>query len=155
MKKEAMDSDKFKVIKHITEQAIPFNRELGLTLLVADDGKATLRFDFQEKLVGNFLTHVLHGGVISAVLDVVGGTAVMSTFDRENPLHDLGTVDLRVDYLRPGSGAYFIATGQVMRPGRILSAVRMELHNDQNDLIAIGTAIYRASRNARESPPNP
>ncbi|MEE8433774.1 MAG: thioesterase family protein [bacterium] len=150
-----MDSDKFKVIKHITEQAIPFNRELGLTLLNADDGKATLRFDFQEKLVGNFLTHVLHGGVISSVLDVVGGTAVMSTFDRENPLHDLGTVDLRVDYLRPGSGAYFIATGQVMRPGRILSAVRMELHNDQNDLIAIGTAIYRASRKARESPPNP
>ena len=150
-----MESDKFKVIKHITEQAVPFNRELGLTLLKADDGKATLRFDFQEKLVGNFMTHVLHGGVISAVLDVVGACAVMSTFDRENPLHDLGTVDLRVDYLRPGNGAHFIATGQVMRPGRILSSVRMELHNDQNDLIAIGTAIYRASRNMVESPPKP
>jgi len=155
MIKEAMDSEKFKLIKHITEKAVPFNRELGLTLLHADDGKATLRFDFQEKLVGNFLTHVLHGGVISAVLDVVGASAVMSTFDRENPLHDLGTVDLRVDYLRPGSGVHFTATGQVMRPGRILSAVRMELHNDQNDLIAIGTAIYRASRKARESIPNP
>jgi len=85
-------------------------------------------------------------------LDVVGACAVMSTFDRENPLHDMGTVDMRVDYLRPGSGAYFIASGQVMRPGRILSAARMELHNDQNDLIAIGTAIYRASREPRENP---
>ena len=152
MKKEAMESKKYRFIKHITEQAIPFNRELGLTLLNADDGKATLRFEFQEKLVGNFMTHVLHGGVIASVLDVVGACAVMSTFDRENPLHDMGTVDMRVDYLRPGSGAYFIASGQVMRPGRILSAARMELHNDQNDLIAIGTAIYRASREPRENP---
>jgi len=151
MKTEAMESDKFKLIKRITEQAIPFNRELGLELLSADDGKASLRFDFREKLVGNFLTHVLHGGVISAVLDVVGACAVMSTFDRENPLHDLGTVDMRVDYLRPGAGTHFIATGTVMRPGRILSASRMELVNDQNHLIAIGTAIYRASRKARES----
>lgn len=150
-----MESDKFKLIKHITEEAVPFNRELGLTLLTADDGKASLRFDFQEKLVGNFITHVLHGGVISAVLDVVGASAVMSTFDRENPLHGLGTVDMRVDYLRPGAGAYFIATGKVMRPGRILSAARMELVNDQNDLIAIGTAIYRVSRKAGETPPNP
>lgn len=149
-----METDKFKLIKHITEEAVPFNRELGLTLLTADDGKASLRFDFQEKLVGNFITHVLHGGVISAVLDVVGASAVMSTFDRENPLHGMGTVDMRVDYLQPGAGAYFIATGKVMRPGRILSAARMELVNDQNDLIAIGTAIYRVSRKAGETPPN-
>lgn len=152
---ESEESDKFKLIKHITEQAVPFNRELGLILLTADDGKASLRFDFEEKLVGNFMTHVLHGGVISAVLDVVGACAVMSTFDRENPLHGLGTVDMRVDYLRPGSGANFIATGQVMRPGRILGAARMELVNDKNDLIAMGTAIYRVSRNPREDQPNP
>lgn len=152
---ESEESDKFKLIKHITEQAVPFNRELGLILLTADDGKASLRFDFEEKLVGNFMTHVLHGGVISAVLDVVGACAVMSTFDRENPLHGLGTVDMRVDYLRPGAGANFIATGQVMRPGRILAAARMELVNDKNDLIAMGTAIYRVSRNPREDQPNP
>ena len=150
-----MESAIFRQIKHITEQSVPFNRELGLTLLNADDGKASLRFEFQEKLVGNFMTHVLHGGVISSVLDVVGACAVMSTFDRENPLHGMGTVDMRVDYLRPGSGAHFIAAGQVMRPGRILSAVRMELHNDRNDLIAIGTAIYRASRKPGEIPTNP
>lgn len=152
---EGMASDRFKVIKQITEQSIPFNRELGLEMLSADDGKASLRFDFQDKLVGNFMTHVLHGGVISAVLDVVGACAVMATFDRENPIQGMGTVDLRVDYLMPGNGAHFIATGQVMRPGRILSAARMELVNDQNDLIAIGTAIYRASRKPSESPSTP
>ena len=150
-----MESDTFKVIKHITEQAVPFNRELGLTLLHADDGKAGLRFEFQQKLVGNFMTHVLHGGVISSVLDVVGACAVMSTIDQENPLHDIGTVDMRVDFLLPGSGTYFIATGQVMRPGRVLSAARMELVNDKNDLIAIGTAIYRASRRARDKTTQP
>lgn len=149
-----MKDDIFQVLKQVIDRSIPFNRELGLDLLDAGEGKARLRFDFQEKLVGNFLTHVLHGGVISAVLDVVGACAVMATFEEGSPLYGMGTVDLRVDYLRPGSGAYFIATGLVMRPGRILSASRMELYNDSEDLIAIGTAIYRASRKTKESPPN-
>jgi uncharacterized protein (TIGR00369 family) len=57
----------------------------------------------------------------------------------------MGTVDLRVDYLRPGQGKTFVATGNVMRQGRILSSTRMELHNDEGTLIAAGTAIYRTS----------
>lgn len=149
-----MDSKKFQLIKQIIDQMIPFNRELGLDLLEADAGKSSLRFEFQKKLVGNFMTNILHGGVISSVLDVVGACAVMSTFDRENPLYGLGTVDMRIDFLRPGGGKHFIAKGEVMRPGRILSAARMELHNDQEQLIAIGTAVYRASRKPEENPPN-
>ena len=59
-----------------------------------------------------------------------------------------------MDYLRPGSGGHFIATGEVMRPGRILSAARMELYNDEETLIAIGTAVYRVSRKPATAPPN-
>lgn len=149
-----MEEKKFKLFKQVIEEMIPFNRELGLNLLEAGGGRARLRFEFQEKLVGNFIARVLHGGVISAVLDVIGACAVVSTFDQEGPSYGMGTVDLRVDYLQPGKGEHFIASGEVMRPGRILSAVRMELHNHQGDLIAIGTAIYRASRKTQESPPN-
>lgn len=141
-------------LRAIIEQVIPFDRLLGLHLEEAGEGRARVRFDFREELVGNPLTRVLHGGVIAAVLDLTGGAAVMSTFEEGSPLVGMGTVDLRVDYLRPGAGAYFIATGQVMRPGRMLSAARMELINDQNVLIAMGTAIYRASRKPQTAPPN-
>jgi uncharacterized protein (TIGR00369 family) len=150
----AMDADKFATFREVIENAIPFNRELGLRLLEADDGRARLRFDFREALVGNFITRVLHGGVISSALDVIGACAVMSTFTSGEPLYGIGTVDMRIDFLRPGAGSFFIASGEVMRPGRILSAARMELHNDQDTLIAIGTAIYRASRKVEDRPPN-
>lgn len=149
-----MSPEKFEIFRNIMENVIPFNRQLGVKLLAADDGKATIRFDFKEDLVGNFITRVLHGGAISAVLDVVGACAVMSTFADESPLYGMGTVDMRVDFLRPGSGEHFIASGEVMRPGRILSAARMELHNDKEHLIAIGTAIYRVSRKDEQRPPN-
>jgi uncharacterized protein (TIGR00369 family) len=149
-----MPVDRLEAFRKIIEEVIPFNRLLGLQLVTAEDGKATARFDFRDELVGNPITRVLHGGVIAAVLDVIGASAVMSTFTEEAPLYGMGTVDLRVDYLRPGSGAHFVATGTVMRPGRILAAARSELHNDRSELIAMGTAIYRVSRKPQQAPPN-
>ena len=149
-----MPPGKLESLRLVMEQAIPFNRLLGFRLEAAAEGRAQGRFDFKDDLVGNPLTRVLHGGVIAAVLDVIGACAVVSTFQEEAPLAGMGTVDLRVDFLRPGAGQHFIATGQVMRPGRILSASRMELHNDRKVLIAMGTAIYRVSRKAEQAPPN-
>jgi len=97
---------------------------------------------------------VLHGGVIASAMDVVGACAVMSTFSNERPLIGMGTVDIRVDYLRPGSGTRFFSTGEVIRPGRMLSSTRMELYNQDDQLLAIGTAIYRASRKDEPQTPN-
>lgn len=149
-----MADEKLELVRKLIEEVIPFNRVLGIKLDAAAEGKAQARFEFKEELVGNPVTRVLHGGVIAAVLDVIGAGAVMATFEEAAPLYGMGTVDLRVDFLRPGAGQYFVATGQVMRPGRILSSTRMELVNDEGILIAIGTAIYRVSRKERHAPPN-
>ena len=53
-----------------------------------------------------------------------------------------GTIDLRVDYLRPGLGKHFAATGSILRTGKKVSVTRMELHNDKGILIAVGTGTY-------------
>lgn len=140
-----MEGEQFEGMRRIFEQEIPFNRLIGMRILDAAGGRARLRFDFREELVGNFNMGVLHGGVISAALDVIGAVAVISSFGEGEPLHGMGTVDLRVDYLRPGSGKHFVASGEVMRPGRLLASCRMELHNDADRLIAAGTAVYRVS----------
>lgn len=149
-----MTPDKFELLREVIEQRIPFNRFLGLELQEAADGKARLSFPFKEELVGNFMTQVLHGGIIASVLDVIGACAVLSTFEKESPLYGMGTVDIRVDYLQPGAGKHFIATGEVMRGGRIISSTRMELYNDKEQLLAIGTAIYRVSRKDEPKPMN-
>lgn len=141
-----MHASNFEQLREVFEQKIPFNKLMGLKLLEAKDGAASMRFNFRPELIGNYELGILHGGVISAALDVIGAGAVLSAFMEAGPLLGIGTVDLRVDYLRPASGAYFICNGQVMRPGRILASTRMELSNDDGKLCAIGTAIYRMSR---------
>jgi Thioesterase superfamily len=71
--------------------------------------------DMRPELVGNPVRQILHGGVISATLDVVGGLAIaLASITRkaeEMPARhfpDIGTIDLRIDYLRPGRGHYFV-----------------------------------------------
>ena len=54
----------------------------------------------------------------------------------------LGTIDLRIDYLRPGRGNYFIATGRVVRLGNRVAVAHMDLVNDAGELIATGGAAY-------------
>ena len=106
----------------------------------------------KNELIGNTVHGILHGGVISTVLDTTGGmTATASALERmRNHSKDeiikwiarVGTIDMRVDYLRPGRGSQFHSTGSVMRTGRKVAVTRMELKNQENKLIAVGTGTY-------------
>ncbi|MBM3133033.1 MAG: thioesterase family protein [Chloroflexi bacterium] len=113
---------------------------------------ARFKFEMRDDFVGNLVYRILHGGLISAVLDTVGGAAVfMSVYKqvRDKPrevqvrkLSKNATIDLRVDYLRPGKGREFTATGWILRTGNKVAVARMELRNEQGDLIAVGTGCY-------------
>ena len=131
------------------EQMIPFNRVLGLQIESLDAGAPRLRFEMRPELVGNPVRQILHGGVISATLDVVGGLAIALQSLAAKPdlstvvqFPNIGTIDLRVDYLRPGRGKYFIATGRVVRLGGRVAVVHMDLVNDTGEQIATGSAAY-------------
>ena len=131
------------------EQMIPFNRVLGLKIDSLDPKTPRLRFDMRPELVGNPVRQILHGGVISATLDVVGGLAIalasLAKKAEETPARqfpNIGTIDLRIDYLRPGRGKFFIASGRVVRLGGRVAVAHMELVNDTGDQIATGSAAY-------------
>ena len=140
------------LLQEITEDRIPFNKLIGMKIDNLDLENIRIRFEMRPELVGNFMRGNLHGGVISTVLDVTGGmlawTGIMkkmegSTFKEiTERFAKIGTIDLRVDYLRPGLGKYFVATGSTLRAGNKLSVTRMELHNDEGLLIAVGTGSY-------------
>jgi len=49
---------------------------------------------------------------------------------------------MRVDYLRPPIGNEFIGTASILRKGSKVAVTRMELHNDEKKLIAVGTGTY-------------
>ncbi len=153
LSQEDMFSDEFfKEVAKLVAERIPFNKLLGLQLVSLDENGACIKFEMRDTLVGNFAQGILHGGVISATLDMIGGlTALLGVLQKNDvgeisesttALTKIGTIDLRVDFLRPGKGKYFLATGAVLRTGNKVSVTRMELHNDQNLLIAVGTGTY-------------
>lgn len=137
------------------ERRICFNQTLGLAIESARGPQPTMRFSMRPELVGHYLHQRLHGGVISAVLDAMGGFALMVAIgdkhvdeDAAQILHrfaKMSTIDLRVDYLRPGIGASFTASAEVTRLGGRIGATQMRLVNDQDSLIATAAAAYVVS----------
>ena len=110
--------------------------------------KLTIRDDF----IGNLVYRTLHGGLIAAMLDTAGGAVVFLHVYKKvkgkprdfqvKKISRNATVDLRIDYLCPGTGKEFFATAWILRGGNKFVVTRMELHNDENALIAAGTATY-------------
>jgi uncharacterized protein (TIGR00369 family) len=145
-------TEMLKILADIYENKLPFNKVLGLRIDRLEPGNVRVVFDMKPELVGNYVHGVLHGGVVSSVLDATGGIVasigVVEKRQTKPPdeiargISKVGTIDLRVDYLRPGLGQRFHATGTVMRSGRKVTVVRMELHNDADKLIAVGTGTY-------------
>ena len=144
-----------KVVKEIFDERIPFNGVLGISVEHISTDEASFRLPMRADLVGNFMRGNLHGGAISATLDVTGGLVAFlgvlrkmehrSYQDKLERFSRMGTIDLRVDYLRPGLGEYFISTGFVLRTGSRVAVTRMELKNERDALIAVGTGTYIVS----------
>ena len=135
------------LMRKVMEQHIAFNKYLGLKVESFDANAPKLRFEMRPELVGNPARQILHGGVISATLDVAGGFAIMLSLAAEmtgipTSFPNMGTIDLRVDYLRPGRGKHFVATARIVRKGKRIAVTHMELHNDAGELIATGGAAY-------------
>jgi uncharacterized protein (TIGR00369 family) len=135
------------LLRSVMERHIAFNKLLGLKVESFDPEAPKMRFDMRPDLVGNPKRQILHGGVISAALDVVGGFAILlSLADQMDGTPDtfpnIGTIDLRVDYLRPGRGKHFIAAAKIVRKGSRIAVIHMELHNDAGELIATGGGAY-------------
>lgn len=131
---------------------MPFNKLLGLQISQFDGEGVEVRLPWHDGLMGNPLQKILHGGVTASILDTTGGLMAilhvvrdmqdLSMEDFQQRLGRMGTIDMRVDYLRPGKGDEFIATASVLRKGSRVAVCRMELHNEQGEHIAFGTGTY-------------
>ncbi len=112
----------------------------------------TKPWDFRDDFIGNVIYRTLHGGVIASMLDAVGGHAVWLKAIKQSksePLEKLakrvvriGSIDMRIDYLQPGRGEMFKATASILRMGNKVAVTRMALHNEKDELIAVGTGSY-------------
>ena len=142
-------------LKKVFEEMIVFNRLLGLKITSLKPERVPASLAMRNDLVGHFSYNRIHGGVISAGLDAMGGLAVMAAIGArhmdESPqqrlqrFSKLGTIDLRVDYLRPGIGESFELRAEVMRLGSRVASTRMEFLGADGKLLSTGAAAYIVS----------
>ena len=143
------------MLSAIFEEKIVFNQALGLKVVELRPDGVVGRIEMKPDLVGHYAYNRIHGGVISAGLDSMGGLAVMAAIGArhmdEPPeqrllrFAKLGTIDLRVDYLRPGIGSHFELRASVLRLGSRVASTRMEFLGPDGQLMSTGAAAYIVS----------
>ena len=128
--------------KMVFEQMIPFNKFLGMQLLEIDENSAKAKLPFREEFIGDPRANRLHGGISATFLDVVGGIAAMTTLESFDD--KIATVDMRIDYLRPGKAEDVIAESKIVRRGSRLVVTEMKIYhkNSPEVLLATGKAVY-------------
>ena len=151
----AFEPDFIEGLKQIFEEKIVFNQVLGLKITALQPERVVASIAMKPELIGHYAHNRMHGGVISAGLDAMGGLACMAAIGArhmdESPgqrllrFAKLGTIDLRVDYLRPAIGAHFELRAEVMRLGSRVASTRMEFLGPDGKLLSCGSGAYIVS----------
>ena len=115
----------------------PYQRFLGVVMQSAGDGEVVIRLPYRAEFLREDGSDWLHGGIVSALIDIAGDYAVMTKFNAGVP-----TIDLRIDWLRPARAGDLVATGRVVKAGRRVSLADVEVHDNQGQLVAVGRGLY-------------
>jgi uncharacterized protein (TIGR00369 family) len=120
---------------------VPLNRAMGMELTDVGEGRGAMRMPWQDRFTGDAEEGLVHGGVVTALLDAVCGIAAFMAL-REPSV--IATVDLRIDHLRPAElGRELVATAATLRATRHVLFVRgVAHHGDPDAAVAIATATF-------------
>jgi uncharacterized protein (TIGR00369 family) len=120
---------------------VPHAQAIGMTLVSASDGVAVCTVPYDDHLVGNPLTGVVHGGVVTTLLDNACGVAVGS---KMRSMAMIATLDLRIDYLKPAEpGLPLFARAECYKLTRSIAFVRGTAHQgDEADPVATCAAAF-------------
>jgi len=126
-----------------TFDASPFISFLGLRVVSLDyaTGSLTVTMPMRHEIERRAGTRQFHGGPIAAFIDIVGDFAVGMAVGGGVP-----TINLRIDYVRPAMGSALTATARVRRSGRTVALVDVDVHDEQQSLVAVGRGTYSPQR---------
>lgn len=139
-----------KIFIDIVENKIPMAKLIGVKVIEIDEGYVKLLFPYSEDFIGDPRTKRLHGGFTATAIDLAGGVASMTYMT--SPDDDVATIDMRIDYLRPGKAKDIIAEGKVLSKRRRSIVTEMTIYHpdDKNKTIAIGRGVFSIKRKEDE-----
>jgi uncharacterized protein (TIGR00369 family) len=132
-------------------KGVPHAEALGMMLVEVGDGYGITKMPYAAHLAGNPETGVVHGGVITSLLDHSCGIAVQS---RVRSFGGIATLDLRIDYMKPATaGEDIYAFVECYRVTKSIAFVRgVAYHGDRNDPIAAVTAAFMLNTSEARKP---
>lgn len=134
-------------VRMFMREYVPFNAFLGIDLDVLEQGRAILSLPFRPEFIGDSMRTppALHGGLIATLIDTAGGAAVWTTVQMQDRV---STIDMRVDYLRPGRSEPLLAEAVVIRTGNRVGVTTMRAYHPStpNEAIAEGRGVYNIKR---------
>ena len=117
----------------------PFHQYLGLTLEETAQNFARVKLKIGTNTPSG-INNSVHGGVLATMIDMAAVTAVFASM-RENDIPG-GTADLQISYLRQAHGDWLEAKADVLKKGRQLATIQVEIMNNEGTLCAAGRVLY-------------
>jgi uncharacterized protein (TIGR00369 family) len=124
---DPLDADRASRLRLWFEKGISFNKFLDMKLEAVERGRAVARIPWRHELIGDPTRPAVHGGVLSTLADTAGGAACFAMLDSEEDR--ISTVDLRIDYLRPGPPADLVCEAVIVRMGRSVAVTRSHIYS--------------------------
>jgi acyl-CoA thioesterase len=117
--------------------AVPYAKLLGLELGPVSSGEVSIHLEIRDQLLQN--QGVVHGGAIASLIDTAAAFAVITQLDLNERV---STTDLTIHYLRPVMGGRLTATARIVRGGRRLFVLSVEVTNIRDELVAMAVTSY-------------
>ena len=120
--------------------ALPFSRELGLRFVSLGPGVAEVAMPWDDSLVGDPETGVIHGGAVFALMDTCAGTSVLA---HPAAPRRTATLDLRIDYMRGAvPGRAITARAECFHVARSVAFVRASATDGDPRPLAVAVATF-------------
>jgi uncharacterized protein (TIGR00369 family) len=136
-----MTGDRTRALARLREEMErpPFHHVLRPQALDADpeSGTVTIALSYRDELARAPNERSFHGGVIASLIDLAGHAAVAVKIGKMAP-----TIDLRIDYLRPSDGEDLIARARLLKAGRTVARVDVEVSDALGCLVAVGRGSF-------------
>lgn len=117
--------------------SVPYARFLGLQLGEFSNGEASIHLEVRDELKQN--QGMVHGGAIASLIDTASAFAVLTRIEISERVT---TADLTIHYLLPVTTGRITAIARIVRGGRRLFVLSVEVINDANQLVATAVTTY-------------